>query len=406
MRAYRRPREAEEEESAYVSMTDLTVGFLFIVMMMMAYFATQFGATDTVPRALYEQALAERDRALAERDQLARMLRETEAELARLRNELEAALARIAELERLLAAVDAARQALAEKLAQVEADLRRLQATAATAEAEVERLRREAAAAAKAARELQRQQEAALADATARIAAAEAELRALREALARAQARIAELEQLLARRDIRNPLEAYLSEAYAERRRLLEGLRRDLRWLHPDVLVEVSPEGDALRFQGEGLFASGSAQLRPQARRMVQDLARLLDDGIACMTLAAAPASRPRTCRAGAIVEALQIEGHTDTVGSAQNNLALSTARANSAFLAMVEAAPTLERRVNLRGQPVPGVAGYGEMRLAVPTGDGTNEPANRRIDVRILMQTPATVAEIDVIRRRLREGR
>jgi flagellar motor protein MotB len=324
MRAYRRPREAEEEESAFVSMTDMTVGFLFIVMLMMAYFATQFGATDTVPRELYETTLAERD---AERERLARQLDEVQAERDEARAE---------------------RERLAQQLDEVRAELDRL-----------------------------------------------------REELSRAEARSAELE-----RDPRNPLEAYLSAASDERRRLLMGLRAELLRLHPGILIEVSPEGDALRFQGEGLFATGSATLRPQALQIVQDLARLLDDGIACMTLADAGAPRPERCAAGAIVEAVQIEGHTDTVGSAQSNLALSTQRANAAFAAMIAAAPALEQRRNLRGQPVPGVAGYGEMRLAVPTADNVNEPANRRIDIRILMQTPATVDEIETIRQRLREGR
>ena len=88
MRAYRRPREAEEEESAYVSMTDMTVGFLFIVMLMMAYFATQFGATDTVARDLYERVLMERDEARTERDQLKRDLDEAEADRNRLLEQL------------------------------------------------------------------------------------------------------------------------------------------------------------------------------------------------------------------------------------------------------------------------------------------------------------------------------
>jgi chemotaxis protein MotB len=356
MRAYRRPREAEEEESAYVSMTDLTVGFLFIVMLMMAYFATQFGGADSVSRERHDQALAERDAARAERDRLERQLAEAEADRARLRDALTRAEAQLPELERLLAERDAAR-------------------------AERDRLERQ-------------------------LAEAEADRARLRDALTRAEARLAELERLLSRLESRSPVEAYLAAAYEERRRLLERLRGDLARLYPDVLVEVSPEGDALRFQGEGLFATGSATLRPQARRVVEDLALLLDGAIACMTLGDSALPRPEDCSAGAIIEAVQIEGHTDTVGSAATNLALSTARANAAFLAMVAAAPALGQRRNLRGQPVPAVAGYGEMRLAVPTPDAVDAPANRRIDIRILMQTPTNVAEIETIRRRLREGR
>jgi septal ring factor EnvC (AmiA/AmiB activator) len=134
-------------------MTDLSVGFLFFVMLLMADFATQFGAADSVPRALYEEVVAERDAGRAELERL----------------------------EQSLSEADAARK------------------------------------------------------------------RPARE-LARAEAQVAELERLLAKRDPRNPLEAYLAAAHDERRRLLERLRTDLARLYPDSLIEVSPEGDALRF--------------------------------------------------------------------------------------------------------------------------------------------------------------
>lgn len=266
MRAHRRPREAEEEESAYVSMTDMTVGFLFIVMLMMAYFATQFGATDS------------------------------------------------------------------------------------------------------------------------------------------ANVRTAELERMLSQLSVRNPLEAYLSQAAAERRRVLERLRDSLS-VPPGLLVEVTDEGDALRFTGEGMFRSDSAELSSDARRVVAELGTLLDEAIGCYTFG--EISRPPNCPdAQFAIETILIEGHTDTVGREENNRPLSTNRANTAFRVMTEAAPALRNRANFRGQPVLGLAGYGEMRLAVPTADNVNEPANRRIDIRILMQTPANVAEIETIRQRLREGR
>ena len=184
MRAYRRPREAEEEESAYVSMTDMTVGFLFIVMLMMAYFATQFGATDTVARDLYERVLMERDEARTERDQLKRDLDEAEADRNR-----------------------------------------------------------------------------------------------LLEQLALANARIAELERMLSQLSVRNPLEAYLSQAAAERRRVLERLRDSLS-VPPGLFVEVTDEGDALRFTGEGMFRSNSAELSSDAHRVVEELGTLLDEAI------------------------------------------------------------------------------------------------------------------------------
>ena len=37
----RRAAREEEEESAFVSMTDMTVGFLFIIMILLAFFVSQ-----------------------------------------------------------------------------------------------------------------------------------------------------------------------------------------------------------------------------------------------------------------------------------------------------------------------------------------------------------------------------
>ena len=53
----RRQRAEEEEESVFVPMTDMTVSFLFIVMILLAFFAVQFSDEDTVPRSTYEQLL-------------------------------------------------------------------------------------------------------------------------------------------------------------------------------------------------------------------------------------------------------------------------------------------------------------------------------------------------------------
>ncbi len=70
---------------------------------------------------------------------------------------------------------------------------------------------------------------------------------------------------------------------------------------------------------------------------------------------------------------AVQISGHTDTVGSLAANQRLSECRANAA-------------RDNLVGKGVPLAAittrGYGEGQLLIQTGDGVKEPQNRRVNV------------------------
>jgi len=62
MKSIRRKRpEEDEEESAFVPMTDMTVSFLFIVMILLAFFAVQFSDVDNVPRSEYEKVVVERD---------------------------------------------------------------------------------------------------------------------------------------------------------------------------------------------------------------------------------------------------------------------------------------------------------------------------------------------------------
>jgi outer membrane protein OmpA-like peptidoglycan-associated protein len=70
---------------------------------------------------------------------------------------------------------------------------------------------------------------------------------------------------------------------------------------------------------------------------------------------------------------AIQVSGHTDTVGSVAANQKLSECRANAA-------------RLNLVGKGIPGssiiATGFGEGKLLIQTGDGVKEPQNRRVNV------------------------
>jgi flagellar motor protein MotB len=105
------------------------------------------------------------------------------------------------------------------------------------------------------------------------------------------------------------------------------------------------------------------------------------------------------------VIEAVQIEGHTDSSGDAISNLRLSTDRANSTFIAMTEQQQGLIDHLNFRGQPVLSVAGYGEMRPVKPNDSPANLATNRRIDLRIIMYTPSRADELEKIRARLTDG-
>jgi outer membrane protein OmpA-like peptidoglycan-associated protein len=101
------------------------------------------------------------------------------------------------------------------------------------------------------------------------------------------------------------------------------------------------------------LFATGSADLAPQAIQTLNDLGRALTD----------PALTAYKFR---------IEGHTDTVGSPAYNKALSEARATTVAEYLAGKFQVDRNRL----QPV----GMGEDGLLVPTPDQTPEQRNRRV--------------------------
>lgn len=346
MRRLSRTRaQAEEEESVFVTMTDMTISFLLIIMILLAFFATQISQdeeVETVPLSVHEPIRDERDRLMDENVALRLQVTELQDNLAITRAELEAVTE---ERDRLLE--------------------------------ENERLR-------------------------ARIAELEGEVRDLNARVEQQEAEIARLRARLERFEIANPLEAYLSEALVQRRELLIELRDRLKVEFPDLEVVISPEQDALRFQGEGLFRSGSSLLERRQRGIVLTMGRLLDEILVCFTLGER-AERGPDCESGnALIEAVQIEGHTDSDGTDENNLRLSTDRANATLLVMFDEDRRILDHLNLRAQPVMSVSGYGEMRPIETNETAAGKAANRRIDLRIIMYAPSTVEEVEEVGRRL----
>lgn len=274
--ASRKRSNDEEEESVFVSMTDMTVSFLFIVMILLAFFASRYNDKNTVPRDEYVQAVQTRDKTIE--------------------------------------------------------DLR---------------------------------------------------------------AEVALLKQV-------DPLEQYMSQAAAARLNLLYQLRNNLKRSFPELPVDVVPEEGTLRFQGEGLFTSNSFTLSDDKRNIVEALAKTLNSLLPCYTFSQNGGWNPGCNPSFAIIEAVQIEGHTDSKGEGVYNLNLSTNRAITTFTTMLSAAPNLVAHFNMRRQPVLSVAGYGKMRPVQPNDTPQNMAMNRRIDLRIIMHTPANAAEIEEIRKRL----
>ncbi|WP_374292084.1 OmpA/MotB family protein [Paenirhodobacter enshiensis] len=328
--ATRRRRQEEEAESAFVSMTDMTVSFLFIVMILLAFFASQYNDQDVVPRPVHDDVVRQRDAAKREVDRLMRAIAELQARIDDLGKTLSARDARIAELERQLAAA-------LEKLKQ------------------------------------------------------------------------------------RDPIEAYGARSAEARHQMIERLAAAVK---EDIArekiegLDVSAQGDALRFQGSGLFASGQGGLSGNSLRIIRLLGEHLDGQLPCFTVGPRGDIKASCNPDLVLIETVQIEGHTDADSSQSSNLTLSMVRAMSAFGAIApdvarDDAPPMLAFQNLLGQPVLAVAGYGEMRPIAGNDTPEGKAANRRIDLRFIMYVPPgrdlipqTVQDIGRIRTELQRRR
>ena len=102
-------------------------------------------------------------------------------------------------------------------------------------------------------------------------------------------------------------------------------------------------------------FASGSAELTPQAMKVLDVLGKALSS-------------------ADLANSKFRIEGHTDTVGSPDANKELSARRASAVVT-------YLEQHFNIAAGRLEAV-GMGQEALAVPTGPNVSEQRNRRVHV------------------------
>ena len=273
MRAARQPRRAEEdEESAFVSMTDLMVSFLFIIMILLAFFATQIAPKDGVSRERFET--------------------------------------------------------MADKLADRERELRSL-------EEENRRLRR----------------------------------------------------QLNVQDG--NPIERYNFRSAELRGKMLDRIQKRIKATDTSIDVSISRNGDALEFKGDGLFSSGSDVPSASGRRKMEIIARILKDELGCFALGDHSTLASACNPAIALIDALQVEGHTDSTGTDVLNMDLSSRRGTSIYSIMATASPDLLGFRNLKNQPIVSVAGYGKGRPIRDNETDLSRDANRRIDLRFLMFAP-----------------
>lgn len=386
MRNLRRSnREEEEEESVFVPMTDMTVSFLFILMILLAFFAVRFSDKDTVPRSVHEELRNEFNQVSLERDNLIIKRDELLSKVDRLVDEIKRLLAQIKDLE--------------EKNAELRNEFNQVSRERDNLTIERDKL-------------LSR-----VDDLEGKIRRMLSQIKGLEEKNAELKTQIrqrdesikkllADIEELKRKLNEQNPLEAYISMAQIQRFEILRQIEAALKTeFNNQILVEISTENDALRFKGEGLFASGARSMLPNKRMIVNRLAELITEAIACYTVNNRTVNYGECNPYGIVIEAVQIEGHTDDVGTDPFNIELSTARANDAFSTMLSSQADLLSYRNIRGQPVISVAGYGEMRPIAPNETPAGKAENRRIDLRLIMYTPRDREQVERIQQQIREG-
>ena len=387
-------RREEEEESVFVSMTDMTISFLIILMILLAFFASRFSDDEMVPRSQLKDVQELVASLQVTISLLSKRASITPAELMALRRDLQNARQDIAAEQR---AIEEERQRLETALSRARRDL-------AIAQTRLSRERDELTSRTNSLRDARSTIDA-LNETIRQLQEELDHLRPLIDEVERLKQRIVELERALEELKRPDPLEEYLVKVAQSRLIALRDLRDSIRQEFPNLQVVISAESDALRFQGEGLFESDARALTAEKRRIVERISQLLDGLLPCYSLGPRSAYKA-ACNPGyAVIEAVQIEGHTDSRGSINYNIGLASDRAVSTYLAMSEHVPGLLDHTNLDGEPVLSVAGYGEARPVATNDTAEGRSTNRRIDLRFIMYSPNRSEEIEIIRRKLADG-
>jgi outer membrane protein OmpA-like peptidoglycan-associated protein len=119
-----------------------------------------------------------------------------------------------------------------------------------------------------------------------------------------------------------------------------------------DVLYDALANKGRWATQGI-LFATGRAELQPESRPVLKEIAATLKDHADLKIL---------------------IEGHTDNVGAPASNLTLSDARAAAVKAALVADFAIAADRITTKG--------FGDTKPAVPNATAEGRAQNRRVEV------------------------
>jgi len=207
-----------------------------------------------------------------------------------------------------------------------------------------------------------------------------------------------ELEQqiLNEKQQILNEKVDDLTNAKKLREALLSQIEDEL--YEQGVKVQVDLEHGILRLTEETIrFRTGDSSLDEKPKRNIEIISSVLADLLPCYAGTPWP---DLTCRkeTRGKLEAVFIEGHTDNVpikGVNYTNWELSAQRAINTYKYMRQLQPKLVAIQNSRGEPLFSVAGYADSRPQYAHDKSTNDPRNRRIDMRFIMTPPSKDHEI-----------
>lgn len=183
------------------------------------------------------------------------------------------------------------------------------------------------------------------------------------------------------------------------RSELLEKVATYLR--DRDVQAEVDLGAGVLRLPDQILFEKGRDSPKPAGEAALRVLADALSTHLPCYAFQRA-AARPAECAPTPHhVEAIFIEGHTDSDPLSANNPRLrdnwdlSAARASNTFRLLTTFRPTLAEFLSdeptaTTARAVFSVSGYADQRPVAGGQDEIAKAKNRRIDVRFVMAGPA----------------
>jgi flagellar motor protein MotB len=190
-----------------------------------------------------------------------------------------------------------------------------------------------------------------------------------------------------------------LTNSRSIRRQLLEDIQQELK--ERGVEVDVDQELGVLRLTEKAVqFRSNKAVLDETPRRNLTEIAEVLAKLLPCFANRSSALSMDCNENTAGKLEAVFIEGHTDNVpvkGVEDFNWRLSARRAIATYQFMVGSQPVLGGLLNSNAIPQPlfSVAGYAGQRPVVPHEKPTDEPRNRRIDIRFIMTPPSETPEI-----------